>query len=126
MKSERPKQIHRLRYVVAIVIPALDHAGKPLSERNKERWIRAAHDELLACFGGSTQISNLAAPGSNIVAGRVLIEYGQTLVAALCTDHAAYLAKKPRLREFALRMQRALRQDSVLVVGLEADAEILQ
>ena len=79
--------------------------------------------ELTGCFGGATPVP---APGTNMLAGKLLFEKGQTLVLAGCDSRDAFLSKRNRVQAFAERMGKALRQHSVFVLACPSDSFLLE
>lgn len=104
-------KVSEKRYMVGIVIPALDRTGHQLAASEVETWTKRALDELTACFGGATSIP---APGTNVVPGPTgellkLFEPGQTLILSACSDQDEYESKRPQIKHFVVSMQAALR-----------------
>lgn len=74
-------------------------------------------------FGGTTAVP---APGTNILDGEVLYEEGQTLITSCCRNREEYDKYKAQITDLAVNMGSALRQAYVIVLGWEADTEILE
>ena len=110
-------------YVVAVPIPSLDRHGNELNAPDVEHWVRLAQEDLTACFGGATAVR---APGTNIVAARVLYEAGQFLVMAGCDNRAQFLEQRERIQGFVERMGAALEQAAVFVLAFDSESFLIE
>jgi hypothetical protein len=110
-------------YLVAIPVPSLDVNGAQLTKVEIDKWVRRALDELTQCFGGATPI---AAPGTNVLDGRILYEKDQIVIVSACGSRDDFLQKRGRIEAFADRMRRGLRQYAVFVLACPSDSFLVE
>ena len=124
MRAKRLLREKKYGYWVGVPIPYLDNKGRKLKATQRKLWIRRAQKELTRCFGATTVIP---APGTNILEdGTVLYERGQELVLSACRNRAHFLARKQRIKLFAERMAKGLRQGSVFILACPSDSFLLE
>ena len=110
-------------YLVAIPVPSLDIDGNPLTRDEMDKWVRKTLDELTECFGGAMPI---AAPGTNVLDGRILYEKDQVVIVSACDSREEFLAKRSRIESFAEEMRHDLRQYAVFVLACPSDSFLVE
>lgn len=120
---QQPRRVVDKRYLVAIPVPSLDINGTPLDQSEIDTWVRKTLDELTECFGGAMLI---AAPGTNILDGRILYEKDQVIVVSACDSRDEFLQKRSRIEAFAEEMRRDLRQYAVFVLACPSDSFLVE
>jgi hypothetical protein len=121
-----PQQSRRVvdkPYLVAIPVPSLDINGTPLERGDIDKWIKKTLDELTECFGGAMPI---AAPGTNILDGRILYEKDQVVIVSACDSREEFLQNRDRIEAFAEEMRRDLRQYAVFVLAFPSDSFLVE
>jgi hypothetical protein len=107
---------------VALPVPALDRAGRPLPEDRQREWTGRVQQELTRLFGGATV---LPAPGASAATGGAA-EEGQALVLCACDDREAFLARRGEVEALAEQLREALDQESALVLGFASDSFLVE
>lgn len=110
-------------YLVAIPVPSLDINGTPLDTGEIEKWVKKTLEELTECFGGAMP---MAAPGTNILAGRILYEQDQVVILSACDSREEFLHHRNRIEAFAEEMRRDLRQYAVFVLACPSDSFLVE
>jgi hypothetical protein len=121
--SQPSRRVIDKRYLVAIPVPSLDINGTPLAEREIDEWVRKTLNELTECFGGAMPI---AAPGTNVLDGRILYEKDQVVIVSACESRDEFLQRRNRIEAFAEDMRRELRQYAVFVLACPSDSFLVE
>ena len=120
---QQPPRVVDKRYLVAIPVPSLDINGTPLERGEIDKWVKSTLDELTECFGGAMR---LAAPGTNILDGRILYETDQVVVVSACDSRDDFLRHRSRIEAFAEQMRQELRQYAVFVLACPSDSFLVE
>lgn len=120
---QQPRRVVDKPYLVAIPVPSLDINGTPLDKGEIDRWVKKTLDELTECFGGAMPI---AAPGTNIIDGRILYEKDQVVVLSACDSRKEFVRHRSRIEAFAEKMRRDLHQYAVFVLACPSDSFLVE
>jgi hypothetical protein len=110
------------RYLVAVPVPSLDRAGRPLPAQRVREWTERAQKEMTRLLGGATV---LAAPGSSAVVDGAT-ERGQALVLSVCDDRETFLARRAEIHRLAEEIKEGLDQETALVLGFASDSFLIE
>ncbi len=110
-------------YLVAIPVPSLEINGNPLDRGEIDKWVKKTLVELTECFGGAMPI---AAPGTNILDGRILYEKDQVGILSACNSREEFFRQRDRIEAFVEEMGRDLRQSAVFVRACPSDSFLVE